>query len=184
VLALDFDGVIAINQPLIGPRLTAAQRLVRERVARLNTIVERTGCLVVVSSTWRWNAIAQEGHGVDMLLSWLREAGYTGDLAGITEAKTDESTVALIEANRGLEILAWCEAQPVKPRALAVLDDLALRGAVAPVLVRTVEAIGITDADVERVVELLTAKRPVKPWEPVKGKRVRPGCATADTAGS
>lgn len=177
VLGLDFDGVIAINQPLTGPRLTAAQRLVRERVARLNTIVERTGCRVVVSSTWRYNAIAGRGFGRLILAGWLREAGYRGELAGITEAMSDESDVGVMEGTRGGEILAWCAKQEVQPRALAVLDDLELRGAVAPVLVRTAEEVGITDADVERVVALLLAKRPVRPWELSKAKRVSGGGA-------
>jgi hypothetical protein len=165
VLALDFDGVIARNQPESEqPRLSAIQRLVPERVARLNRIVEVTRCRVTISSTWRYSPRVGTGFSAEQLGEWLKQAGFMGKVAGITPAFSDEEDLTAVETHRGREILAWCAAQVPLPRALAVLDDARLRGAVAPFLVRTDPSVGLTDADVERAIVLLRARPRSTPW--------------------
>lgn len=160
VAMLDFDGVIAVNQPLRGPRLSAFDRIVPERVMHLNVLVARAGCRVVVSSSWRFNPKTGEGMRAVTLESILRQRGYTGSIHGITPCLAPEArTESDIANGRGAEILAWCAEQPVKPRAIVVLDDVRLTGPVSTFQVQTDEAVGLTEADVERSVALLT-----KPW--------------------
>jgi hypothetical protein len=176
VISLDFDGVVSVNQPEDGPILTALERLIPERVAKLNTIVARTGCKVLVSSTWRYNARTGIGFDVAGLTRILRASGFEGEVSAVTPWLYEVEWAEDIEAHRGEEILAWCAAQPVKPRALVVLvvlDDLALRGPIYEVLVRTDDRVGLTDADVDRVVELLTRMRPVRVWEAGRLRRTR-----------
>lgn len=176
--------MITINQPADGPRLSAGERFRADRVARLNRIVEATGCRVVVSSTWRWNARVREGFSVSQLQHWLREAGFVGEVHDITTAFSDEVDAWDIEHHRGAEILAWCQAQPVAPRALAVLDDLALRGAVEPYLVRTDYRVGLVDADVERVIGLLRERPRRVPWRPAPRARRSASSPPASTPAS
>ena len=95
-------------------------------------------------------------------------------VADVTPRLGEEAYVDDIEKSRGREILWWVDAQPVKPRAIAVLDDLRLRGPIGRVLVQTREAVGLADADVERAVALLRSRGPLaRPWEPEAPPRAR-----------
>lgn len=161
VLFLDFDGVVARN--IAG--LSAFNRIVPYRVACLSEIVARTGCDVVVSSTWRRDPHTGHGFPASELEGYLRERAYTGRILDITPTHETVSFVEDIARVRGGEILAWLRAQRLKPSAVVVLDDVALEGPMAPYQVRTVEEVGLTVGDVERAVWLFRRQpkgRP--PW--------------------
>lgn len=164
VLFLDFDGVIARN---IGGNASAFERLVPHRVAYLSSIVERTGCRVVVASTWRKNPETGLGLSAAKLEAALQSRGYTGEVDDITPYHAKASFHDEIAKVRGGEILAWIRDQKVKPSAIAVLDDVMLDGPIAPYVVQTVEEIGLTPAHVERAVALLhTPLTGRRPWAP------------------
>jgi len=173
-LFLDFDGVVSRNPPPDDPFRSGIERLVAENVHLLDAIVRRTGCRVVVSSSWRYDPATGLGSRAPVLESWLRAKGYTGRVDGITPHHGEVRWSDDIEERRGGEILAWCVDRPQKPRAIAVLDDMALRGPIAPFLVQTDESAGITAADVERVVALLQQPlRGRRPWtQPRRAVRV------------
>ncbi len=140
ILFLDFDGVIAFNQPATGPRLSGLDRLLPAPIARLNRLVHALDARVVVSSTWR-------DLGCWLLLSWLRARGYTGTLDGVTPTIGPDSED--IEQWRGKEIAAW------RGRSRApwvALDDLPLLH--CPRLVQ-VKGGALSDADVERAIEMV-----------------------------
>jgi hypothetical protein len=149
LLFLDFDGVLSRNQPAYGPTLSGPERLIPAAVGLLSTLVERTGCRVVVSSTWR-------ECGVQVLLAWLRSAGYTGTIDGVTRL-SDHSTAYDIERGRGAEILDWRRRHAARA-PYVVLDDLALAGPVAKRLVQVTSG-QLSEADVERAEGMLTSGR-------------------------
>ena len=162
VIFLDFDGVV--SRAISGA--SAFDRLVPHRVAHLSKIVERTGCKVVVASTWRKDPKTGRGLSAWQLQAALRSRGYTGTVDDITPFHREVSFPDEIAKVRGGEILAWLRAQVESPRAIAILDDVALDGPMAPYVIRTVEDIGLTAADAERAVQrLLTPIRGTPPWE-------------------
>ena len=148
ILFLDFDGVVAWSHPT----KQAMERLRRPCVAILNTVVERTGCLVVVSSMWRLDPRTGLGFGAVQLEAWLREAGFKGEVVGITCHLPGDGV-------RGQEIQRRLTENEVEPtRRIAIVDDWEPMGALTPKLVRTDYDRGITMADADRLVTLLGPK--------------------------
>lgn len=81
VIFLDFDGVLNHRDFLAGVVLDIKrdeEMIDAECVARLNSIVERTGAVVVISSSWRY------GRTIDRLQRILNAKGFTGKVAGAT----------------------------------------------------------------------------------------------------
>ncbi len=80
VLALDIDGVLN-HRPhyatLLGTPTPPAGWLAPDCVARLNQITDRTGCHVVVSSSWPLHL--PDGVTIEQV---LREGGVTGRVVG------------------------------------------------------------------------------------------------------
>ena len=81
ILCLDFDGVV--NSADYFNRLATEHGIVvvqgaklfdPQAIAHLNHIVSSSGCLVVVTSSWRHN------HSKSVLEGWMMEAGYEGRL--------------------------------------------------------------------------------------------------------
>lgn len=68
-----------------------------ESVAHLNSIVERTGCKVVVSSTWRL------GRSIEELSSILEKCGFKGEIID----KTPHFHADKFSVPRGCEIEWW-----------------------------------------------------------------------------
>ncbi len=141
VVFLDIDGVLnalgasyaGLEHPLDGAA-----------IARLNRIAGATGAAGVLSTSWR------------LLFPWpgcrdiLVEHGVTMPLVGETpDLWTDEEP----EEARRREIAQWLAENRVERHV--VLDDLPLYPDDHPHFVRTVETVGLTDADVARVLALL-----------------------------
>ncbi|RTL26965.1 MAG: hypothetical protein EKK55_07100 [Rhodocyclaceae bacterium] len=129
-----------------GPR----ERIDPAAVLRLNKLVD-FGAAFVVSSTWRGRdpESGEVLHPPDKLQGYLRAAGFTGQVIGVTpEINRDE---------RWVEIEAWVNAQPVPPAALAILDDWSM-GPLSARHVRTDYDTRLTDRDVERALAILRSQ--------------------------
>lgn len=164
VLFLDCDGVVnhwawwaerAMREP--GARQRHRGLLARRisdcdpaAVARLNRIVERTGCVVVLSSSWRHD---EDGRRVAEIA--LQTRGATFPLLDATPDCARATAGGLfIGAERGAEIQEWLNAHPAVTR-FAIVDDDSDMGPLLPRLVRTSMERGLQDEHVERLIALL-----------------------------
>jgi hypothetical protein len=150
VVFLDFDGVL--NSDAFFARRQNRYRpeeLDEDAVARLATLVARTGAVVVVSSTWRL------GYSLEDLRRILAKHGFAEEVAGVTPVIEHEEERFVRQTPRGLEIQAWLDAQPEPPEAFVILDDQADMEHLADRLVQTDLATGLEDAHVEAAVVLL-----------------------------
>ena len=112
----------------------------RDKIKKLNKIVEKTNCEVVITSAWRAN------HTLVWFDEFFQEAGYIGSLLSTTPQRNNGNA----EQRRQHEIKAWLSAH--KTRQYAILDDMDLE---IDRFVRTVPSTGLTDEDVEKVIKLL-----------------------------
>jgi hypothetical protein len=153
IIFLDFDGVLnseafcrANGNRFLPETLDVAA------VARVNTLIARTGAKVVVSSTWRL------GYSLDQLRGILARHGFSGEVLGVTPVIQDldeDGIFVTRKAPRGLEIQRWIDDQPEPPEAFVILDDDADMEHLAGRLVRTLFDTGLGDEHVEAAVELL-----------------------------
>lgn len=105
-------------------------------VARINRVVAETGCKVVVSSSWREDSNLQ---------SVFTRAGLKFPIYDITP----------FGDHRGKEIQDWLDAQ-TKPYVYAIVDDdREMLNSQKRFVVRTNGNIGITDANADKLIELL-----------------------------
>jgi len=163
VLFLDVDGVLNSHDwfRLRGNRQTGIdesrwwiERLVFDldprAVARLNIILERTGAVCVLSSTWR---IVR---GLDPTREALVKRGFAGQLVGATPDLAGAASAGgiYIGATRGAEIQAWLDANPCE--RFAIVDDDSDMGPLLPKLVTTSTDYGLTDAEMVRLIHRLT----------------------------
>jgi len=127
-------------------------------VKKLNTIIERTGALVVVSSSWRQKWTKQE------LQTILDEQGFVGEVASVTPVLEDPRFYAErgpVFPDRSDEVLEWiglCKhASPGIDIRYVVLDDRGefFQNTPGINIVLTDGDVGLTDEDVERAVEIL-----------------------------
>ncbi len=132
LIFLDFDGVIA---PFDGDGTLDAVC-----VARLETLVARTGAAVVISSAWRHR------YTLDELRAFLSKCGFTGEVIGVTPTLLTETRAgeiaAYVSASGGCEVFV-------------VLDDAPPDEALCPRWIVTDESIGLQDDDIDRAVRLL-----------------------------
>ena len=151
VLMLDFDGVLNSRAYLYqrGVRLrcesdSATSDIDPKAVSRLNEIVERTGCDVVISSSWRYGNTTPELEGM------LRQRGYRHTVLDSTPRSFDEI--------RGHEIQAWLNDNG-NPSPICILDDCADMAHLMPFLVKTDMATGLQDEHVERAAAMLNKEK-------------------------
>lgn len=143
--------------------LEARPALQRELIEKLNALV-RPDVEWVLSSTWRLDGSSGPRRQVE---SMLRQLGWQGRLIASTpaaswspsgSAKTDYSRCA--QPGRGVEIKRWLDANGVGPADKVVIidddDDLDPLMAYAVFVDGT---IGLTDANIERALELLELTR-------------------------
>ena len=171
LLFLDFDGVLNSFRPTnhqkdesflatwsakrtpttthtMSNPLRHLEDLDMDAVAKVNHIVTTSGCKVVVSSTWRTVYSAED-------LQWLLEgAGFTGEVIGITKDFSSRPRLSqYISGVRGDEIKAYVEASS-GIESYVVLDDHDDVGSIGDRWVRVSNSVGLTDADVEKVLKL------------------------------
>lgn len=165
VIFLDFDGVLnglgtrekpsPVHQGLF---------LNPDRVTLVNQLCERTGAVVVVSSSWRTRrhvvGAPDACLSLDELRAALAHAGFTGevvdktpDLARLDSIGRDGETVELWRCPpRRKEIAAWVEQH--KPEAWVILDD-DLDAGIQGHFVHIDKRCAITQKNVEDAVRIL-----------------------------
>ena len=145
VLFLDFDGVLNSHRFLI--KITKEGLLRNEldpdAVERLNMIVDRTGCKVVVSSSWRIL------HPIDELQKSLEAVGFKHKLL---------DTTPHLGKHRGIEIQAWLDDHGPFD-AFAIVDDDSDMDGVMDKLVKTSLYTGLMPEHVEALIALLGEKK-------------------------
>ena len=143
ILFLDIDGVLNhkswLQNSHSGLTLNREQwtaNLDPTCVARLNDIVLRSRCKVVVSSSWRmrWGAF--------VLNAILRDAGYIGEIYGVTPCLGE----------RSFEIIEWLKSNR-EVRSFVVLDDLYPCNLLKGRWVRTSVDTGLSCQDVDAVLQ-------------------------------
>lgn len=149
IVFLDIDGVLNSQAWLDGLNRRVecvgvwdeewADQLDPACVARLGRIVAATGAAVVVSSSWR------EVMPISQVAAHLRARGFAGDVIDRTPTT----------GYRGEEIRAWLDRHAMVDRYVILDDDPRAGGPDRHV--KTAWAVGLTDADVERAVAILSA---------------------------
>lgn len=158
IIFLDVDGVLnhhalyeARRKREPYPRSEAAEHAAwidPACVARVQALCDRTGAAIVISSAWR------EIVGLPATVVALRHHGLTADVVGCTPPEGEVHRGRTEGRARWAEIRAWLDTHAMVDR-FVVLDDAA-DSTPAEVYVRTDIAVGLTDADVERAVAILT----------------------------
>lgn len=143
VLFLDIDGVLnSVALMLRGGWKAGTNSLDAEALQRLERIMTESGCVVVITSVWRkrlpltkiHRIFVENGFSSEMT---LRIIGTTGDLGK--------------SRCRGQEVDAWLKAQG--PLSFVILDDDSDFEPHLDRLVLVDNRTGLTDQDVERVLE-------------------------------
>lgn len=152
VVFADFDGVLNSHEwARRQPRGSATMTLDPAAVGLLNQLVLRTGAKVVISSTWR---LFPE----ERALVALRAAGFVGGVLGQTPDGAFMQGAIYGAVVRGHEIQAWLDETPwfdAVVGSFVILDDDQDMAHLAHRLVRTNHAVGLTQADVDKAVEML-----------------------------
>lgn len=146
VLFLDFDGVLNHRE---GRRRVPDgwNRLDPACVARVNEIVRRTGCRVVVSSSWRLFGEDKTDEGRTARVDEILKAhGAIFDVYGVTPCIPDDDPEIWVD--RGQEIAAWLAAHPEVDGSIVILDDYADMAHLIKHLIQTDDSVGLTDAQV------------------------------------
>lgn len=146
VLFLDMDGVV-----LHGDALHATgnnRHIPPEKIALVREVCERTGCRVVVSSTWRFSDETRDlllHHGIPLHPDWR------------TDCKADMVGSILIGQQRGVEIFRWL-AKHSNVNYAIIDDDSDMIPEQLPRFVRTRFSDGIERHHVEQLVAILAKK--------------------------
>jgi hypothetical protein len=133
-------------------------------VKRLNTIVERSGAKIVISSSWRYLCGPQDMQRI------LSAKGFKGEVIGRTPLSTEMPQGLREKELRGLEIEVWLvKNRHLEIESFVILDDMG-EGAFAHTaryLVRTSWGRGLLEEHVPRATEMLTrgADTPSPPRE-------------------
>jgi hypothetical protein len=141
VVFLDIDGVMNHVRTRAGPGGGLRAMLEPASVALLNRVVEATGAVVVVSSSWRLVL------SLDALRAAFAAAGCVAEIVDVTPA--------LDASRRELEIAAWLAAQAEPPARFVILDDEYAMDALPGRLVRTSKLRGLCADDLPAVLERL-----------------------------
>lgn len=139
VIFLDIDGVL-INRKSCMKRYDCPDE---GCVANFNTLLERTGAKIVMSSCWR------VGRTVPELQKLLDNWGVKGAVV------IDKTPSTNFNEQRGTEIGRWLKAYTGEPiESFIIIDDDADMGQFLPRLVHTRFEPGLTKNDVEMAVKL------------------------------
>ena len=139
VLFLDVDGVL--NSDTTVEQWEGYMYVDKKKIARLQSILKKTGAEIVLSSTWRTRATMQEG----LRQAGLRWCSQTPNLEGYD--------------SRGAEVALWLTEHPEVERYV-ILDDIGngFMDDQRPYFVQTDPAVGLTEKDAKRVISLLGKK--------------------------
>jgi hypothetical protein len=141
VIFLDIDGVMNGREAQPEPQPGPVSWLSPHNIAALNTALQATGAVIVVSSTWRLSMPLTE------LRAAFREAGCDGEIVDVTPD--------LDGNDRQREIMAWLAAQAEPPRRFVVIDDFFPMPDLPGKLVKTRKLDGLTTGDLPAVLAIL-----------------------------
>ncbi len=142
ILFLDFDGVLNCERSFDGTG--ERYRFGADNVNALNLILTRTEARIVITSTWR--------------LYWsLRENSEFLERDGVLPGRVVGKTADL-SAERGHEIDAWLKGAPFAVAGFVILDDRDDMAMHRPRLIQVESYRGLTMADAERAIHLLTPR--------------------------
>ncbi len=143
ILFLDFDGVL--NSERSTQELGTRYRFARSSVAALNTVLQQSGALVVITSTWREHWTLREN------AEFLERDGM---LPGRVVGKTPT-----LERERGLEIESWLRSVPYSVTSFVILDDRDDMAMHRQRLIQVSPEVGLSHSQALRAIELLAT-----PW--------------------
>lgn len=146
ILFLDFDGVLN-SAPTRSMGEDAWEKICPWHVEQLNQVVARTGCKVVVSSTWR------HSNSLDELRDILYKAGFEGEVIGMTPMNLPCHFSQCI--SRGAEIQTWLDENNINDAVIAIVDDCEFMDHLEPRLVKTDDRVGLMPEHVDELVALL-----------------------------
>lgn len=117
-----------------------------EAVERLNTLIERSGAQVVLSSSWR---IA---HPLKMVEKYLKLRGFKSELID----KTPNHVLPGMQHRRGNHIQVWLDENKDKDiEKFVILDDDSDMEHLMPYLVQTSWYRGFEEAHIEKALKVL-----------------------------
>lgn len=146
VLFLDIDGVVLSGEELWKPE-NNNRYLPPAKIALVKEVCDRTGAIIVVSSTWRFS---DDTHprllalGLPVHTDWCTP--YGGKVGSI-----------YLGDRRGGEIAAWLHAHPEVSCYAIVDDDSDMLAEQLPRFVQTPFVTGIDRPHVERLVAILNS---------------------------
>ena len=152
ILFLDVDGVLNIMDGniyntcyLINGSPRPARYIEEFAVARLNYIIEQTGCSVVISSSWRAD--------MDLLKQELDVAGFKHWDKVIGATPTGKT--------RGEEILAWLDTYGEEVRYCILEDEpFDLDGVDMDKVVQTNYKDALISSDMQKAIKILNEEEP------------------------
>jgi hypothetical protein len=152
IIFLDIDGVLnSENEAYEGK----SWRLSECAILRVNTIVERTGARIVLTSDWR------RYHGLQRCAEVLCAHGLGTEIVDATPNLENRRTVheedfdatTYFERLRRSEIEAWMQSRDVE--SFVVIDDLAVFERDHPNMILTNATAGLTAEDAARAIAVL-----------------------------
>lgn len=145
ILFLDIDGVLAIDddmESVAGPHFNA------DCVSELNTIIQKTGCKIILSSDWGYQ------FGLKTISDIFRWNGCEDVPVGVTFS-VDTNDATKLEEQRAEEINLWLELHGLRHSTFAIVDDMDL-AEFFDNFTRTKFSEGLTTEGVtDRLIELL-----------------------------
>lgn len=146
VLFLDIDGVILSGEELWKPE-NNNRHLPPHKIALVKEVCDRTGAVIVVSSTWRFSDDTRPrllALGLPVHTDW--RTPYGGKVGSI-----------YLGDRRGGEIAAWLHSHPEISCYAIVDDDSDMLETQLPRFVQTPFVTGIDRAHVEQLVAILNS---------------------------
>lgn len=160
ILFLDIDGVLNAHAYDLGAE-RGPQNLCPLMCARLERVLVATGCVIVLSSAWRYRT------DLSLLESWLHERGAPSARIIDRTPVGEEMGYALgpipngggarmwVGEDRGLEIQTWLNTHSVE--CFAVAEDSAILGALEAQCVRPKSNVGLEECHVAELIEALNS---------------------------
>jgi hypothetical protein len=114
IIFLDIDGVLNSHEFIDSKPDYRTEDLDPKSISCLNTILERTDAVIVISSTWR---LAYPGKKLVQILE------KQGVLPNRIIGKTPHLPNGSIKGHRGREVRMWFDCQIRQPESVLILDD-------------------------------------------------------------
>jgi len=159
VVFLDIDGVLnsgVFNDSLHQRKkyspdvtITEADEFDPVAISMLNRLLDLTGAVIVISSSWRLCS------PVSKIWMWMQQRGFTGEIIGVTP--WGRMTIEGYDGYRGDEITAWLEWTSPDVTDWVAIDDYPaemMRGTEGH-FVKIEGTIGLQDADVRHAIAIL-----------------------------